>query len=169
VAKSIQKQVGETRAPRVHIVYEVEENGAIVKKEIPFVVGVMGDFSGDPTQEQPQLKDRKFVRIDKDNFDNVMAKMSPGLKTKVPNTLADDDTEIPVELKFDSMEDFEPGNLINQIEPLKKLADMRNKLRDLLAKADGRHELETMLEDVLQNTEAVGKLADELGIKKEGE
>ena len=109
---SIQDKLNRVRKPRVHIIYDVETEGAVVQKELPFVVGVMGDFSGDPTDPLKPLNDRKFVQIDRDNLDDVMAKMTPGIKMKVDNTLADDGTQMSVELAFKSMADFEPAAVV---------------------------------------------------------
>jgi len=164
---SVHDKLSRVRKPRVHITYDVETEGASVKKELPFVVGVMGDFSANPTKELKPLKERKFVQIDRDNFDGVMKKMSPGLQLKVDNTLKDDDSKMSVELQFNSFDDFEPGKLINQIEPLKKLLESRNKLRDILTKADRSEDLESILETVLQNTEELTKLSGDLGIDPE--
>src|SRR5215831_18511229 len=118
-SESLQKKLDRVRKPRVHITYDVETEGATVTKELPFVVGVLGDFSGQPTQPLKPLKDRKFIQVDRDNFNSVMSRMTPGLKMKVENTLTDQGGEIPVDLKFNSMEDFEPGRVVDQVEPLK--------------------------------------------------
>src|SRR5215831_16289061 len=142
---SIHDKLDRVRKPRVHITYQVETEGAVVKKELPFVVGVLGDFSGDPTEPLKPLKDRKFIQIDRDNFNEVMARMTPGLNLRVENTLKGDGSEMPVQLKFGSMEDFEPANVANQIEPLRKLLETRNKLRDVLVKIDRSDELEGIL------------------------
>jgi type VI secretion system protein ImpB len=152
----------------VHITYEVETEGAVVLKELPFVVGVMGDFSGDPTQALKPLRDRKFVQIDRDNINDVMARMTPGLNLKVDNTLKDDGSQMSVELKFKSMEDFEPAQIVEQVEPLRKLKQARDKLRDLMTKVDRSEELESVLEQVLQNTQDLDKLSKELGLGEEG-
>ncbi|AWU93428.1 MULTISPECIES: type VI secretion system contractile sheath small subunit [Azospirillum] len=166
---SIHQKLDRVRKPRVHITYDVETEGATVVKELPFVVGVLGDFSGDPTEPLKPLKDRKFIQIDRDNFNDVMARMTPGLKMKVDNTLADDGTQLSVDLAFKSMEDFEPGRVVQQVEPLRKLLETRNQLRDLLSKADRSEELEGLLERVLQNTDELAALSGELGTeKKEG-
>ncbi len=133
------------RKPRDHITYDVETEGAVVQRELPFVVGVMGDFSGDPTEPLKSLKDRKFVQIDRDNFNDVLTRMTPGLNLKVDNTLAGDDSQMAVELKFKSIEDFEPGRVVEQVEPLRKLMDTRNKLRDLMTKVDRSEDLENLL------------------------
>lgn len=166
---SIHQKLDRVRKPRVHISYDVETEGATVQKELPFVVGVLGDFSGDPTEALKPMKDRKFTQIDRDNFDKVMASMTPGLKLKVDNTLADDGSQFAVDLAFKSIEDFEPGRVVQQVEPLRKLLETRNQLRDLLSKADRSEQLEELLERVLQNTDDLAKLGEQLGVeKKEG-
>lgn len=168
-SEATDKKLSRVRRPRVQITYDVETEGAVVARELPFVMGVLGDFSGNPTEKLPALRDRKFVQIDRDNFDTVMANMKPGLKLRVKNVLADDGTEMAVDLKFQSMEDFDPGKVVQQVEPLRKLLEARNKLRDLLAKADGSADFEDKLEEILKNTEHAQKLAAELGLKKGGE
>jgi type VI secretion system protein ImpB len=143
----------------------VETNGAVAKKEIPFVMGVMGDYSGDNTKDKKALKDRKFSQIDRDNFNDIMAKTAPKLDLKVENTLADDGSEMSVALDFNHMEDFEPHKIVDQVEPLKKLLETRDRLRDLLSKADRSEELEDLLENILNNTEALSSLSGELGVE----
>ncbi|MCW9013751.1 MAG: type VI secretion system contractile sheath small subunit [Gammaproteobacteria bacterium] len=160
---SIHDKLNRVRKPRVHIKYEVETEGSVVAKELPFVVGVMGDFSGDPTSPLKSMKDRKFVQIDRDNFDSIMAKMTPGLNLKVENTLADDGSEMAVSLAFNSMEDFDPENVVDQIEPLKKLKQTRDSLRDLMTKVDRSEDLEGLLENILQDNEQLKKLSEEVG------
>lgn len=164
MAESVHKKLSRVRKPRVHITYEVETEGATKQKELPFVVGVMGDFSGEPTAPLKPLKDRKFVQIDRDNFDSVMASMTPGLRLKVENTLADDGTELAVDLEFKSMEDFSPINLVNQVEPLRKLYETREKLKELQSKVDRSDALQEVLEDVLQETASLQRVASELGL-----
>jgi type VI secretion system protein ImpB len=159
---SIHKKLEKVRKPRVHIKYEVETEGAMIEKELPFVVGVLGDFSGQPTEALKPFGERKFVQIDKDNFDAVMARMTPGLNFQVDNTLTDDDSLMRVNLKFNSMDDFEPARVVAQVPALKALLDSRNELRDLLTKADRSEELEKLLEKVLQDNSAVKQLVDEL-------
>ncbi|MEO5369632.1 MAG: type VI secretion system contractile sheath small subunit [Magnetococcus sp. DMHC-1] len=161
---SVHDKLNRVRKPRVHISYEVETEGATVVKELPFVVGVMGDFSGDPTQPLKPFKERKFIQIDQDNFDSVMAKMTPGLSLKVDNTLANDGSQMAVNLKFESMEDFEPARIVEQVEPLRRLMDTRNKLRDLMSKVDRSDELEGILEKVLQNQSDLKELSGQLGL-----
>lgn len=163
MAESVQQKLKRVRAPRVHITYDVETEGAQARKELPFVVGVIGDFSGKPYEPLKPLRDRKFIQIDRDNFDDVMQRMTPGAEFKVENTLAGDDSLLPVSLKFKSIDDFEPGAVVDQVEPLRKLLAVRNKLRDLMSKVDRSEELESLLEEVLQNTDKLTALADELG------
>ena len=163
--ESVHQKLERVRKPRVHIKYEVETEGAMVVKELPFVVGVMGDFSGDPTEPLKPLKDRKFVQIDRDNFNDIMKRMTPGLNFRVENTLKGDGSEIAVSLKFNSIEDFEPARVAEQIPALKNLLDTRNKLRDLLTKVDRSEDLENLLERILQNTEELRQLSNELGVK----
>ncbi len=162
---SVHDKLGRVRKPRVHITYEVETGGAQVQKELPFVMGVVGDFSGDPTEPLKPLRDRKFVQIDRDNFDDVMGRMKPGLEMKVENTLAGDGSEMAVNLTFKSMDDFEPGKVARQIEPLSKLLDTRDKLRDLLTKVDRSEDLENLLEKVLQNQDDLKAMSKDLGLE----
>jgi type VI secretion system protein ImpB len=163
-SESIHDKLKRVRKPRVHITYEVETEGAMVLKELPFVVGVMGDFSGNPTKPLKPLKDRKFTQIDRDNLNDILRQMTPGLNMRVENTLKGDGSEMAVQLKFDSMEDFEPANVARQVEPLRKLLETRDKLRDLLTKVDRSDDLENVLERVLQNSEELKRLSNELGI-----
>ncbi len=167
MAESIHNKLKRVRKPRVHITYDVETNGAVAKKEIPFVMGVMGDYSGDNTKDKKALKDRKFSQIDRDNFNDIMAKTAPKLDLKVENTLADDGSEMSVNLDFNHMEDFEPHKIVDQVEPLKKLLETRDRLRDLLSKADRSEELEDILENILNNTEALSSLSGELGVESD--
>jgi len=162
---SIHDKLERVRKPRVHISYQVETEGAVVEKELPFVLGVLGDFSGNPTEPLKPLKDRKFIQIDWDNFNDIMARMTPGLNLKVENTLKKDGSEIAVQLKFRSMEDFEPGKVVQEVEPLRKMLETRDKLRDLLTKVDRSEDLENILDQVLQNTDKLKKLSTEVGAK----
>jgi len=161
---SIHDKLSRVRKPRVHITYEVETEGAKVLRELPFVMGVLGDFSGKPTQPLKPLKDRKFIQIDRDNLNEVMARMTPGLEFRVTNTLKGDGSEMAVKLKLNALEDFDPGRVVQQVEPLKKLLETRDKLRDLLTKVDRSDELETLLERILKSDEDIKKLSAELGV-----
>lgn len=162
---SINDKLERVRKPRVHIKYEVETEGAMVEKELPFVVGVMGDYSGDATEPLKPLKERKFIQIDRDNFNEVMARQNPGLNLRVDNTIADDGSEMSVQLIFNSLEDFEPAQVVEQIPQLKELKDARDKLRDLLSKSDRSDKLEQLLEDALQDPEKMKTLAKDLGVE----
>lgn len=162
---SIHSKLNRVRKPRVHITYDVETEGAAVKKELPFVIGVTGDFSGHNTQDLKPLKDRRFIQIDRDNYNDILKRMNPKLDIKVDNTLSDDDSEIAVSLSFRSLDDFEPAAIVNQVEPLKQLMETRNKLRDLMTKVDRSEDLENILEEVLNNTASLDKLASELKIE----
>jgi type VI secretion system protein ImpB len=165
-SESQQKKLTRVRKPRVHITYDVEIGDATEEKELPFVVGVMGDFSGDPTEKLKAFKDRKFIEIDRDNFNDVLKRMTPGLDMRVENTLAGDGSEMSVNLKFNSMDDFEPASVVQQVEPLKKLMETRDKLRDLATKIDRSDDLESVLEQVLTNTDQLKKLSGELGVEQ---
>ena len=164
-SESIHKKLDRVRKPRVHITYEVETEGAMVVKELPFVVGVLGDFSGQPTEPLKPMKDRKFIQIDRDNFNDVMTRMTPGLNLRVKNTLKDDGSELGVQLKFNSMDDFSPERIAQQVDPVKKLVETRDRLRDLLTKIDRSEDLENLLEKVLQNSDELKKLGGELGVQ----
>jgi len=156
--ESIQKRLQKVRPPRVQLTYDVEKGDAIEQKEIPFVVGVLGDFSGKPEQALPKIKDRKFVNVDLDNFDEVMEGMAPRAVFRVPNKLGEQGGEFGVELTFKSIDDFRPEAVVQQVEPLRKLLEARSKLADLRNKLAGNEKLEDLLNDVLANTEQLKKL-----------
>lgn len=166
---SVHDKLARVRKPRVHITYEVETEGAQIERELPFIVGIMGDFAGDPSEPLKPLAERKFVQIDRDNFNDVMARIQPGLNIKVDNTLAGDGSQMAVNLKFRSLEDFEPAKVAEQVPALKAMLETRAKLRDLMSKVDRSDELEGLLEQVLQDKDKLDKLSAELGLdKKEG-
>ena len=166
MSASIHEKLSRVRRPRVHITYEVETEGAQVVRELPFVVGVLGDFTGDPREPLRPLAERKFIQIDRDNFNEVMQRLGPGLQLKVDNKLGDGGDMIPVELRFNSIEDFEPGRVLQQVPALKALLETRDRLRDLLSKADRSEQLETMLEQILKNPNELGRLTEELATSK---
>jgi type VI secretion system protein ImpB len=149
--ESTQKKLSRIRPPRVQITYDVEIGDAIQMKELPFVAGIMADLSGRPAEALPKLKDRKFVDIDRDNFNDVLASCAPRLALRVDNKLANDDTKLNVELKFREIDDFGPVAVVQQIEPLRKLFDARQKLMDLLAKLDGNDKLDALLQEIVEN------------------
>jgi type VI secretion system protein ImpB len=164
--ESLQKKIGRVRPPRVQITYDVETGGAIEKKELPFVVGVLADLSGQPDKPLLTVKDRKFIEIDRDNFDKVMAKMAPRLAYKVDNRLSNDDTKLGVELRFSSMEDFEPQNVAEQVEPLRKLIELRRKLANLRSSLYGNDKLDKMLQQILNDAGELNKLRTEVGVSE---
>lgn len=150
---------------RVSITYDVETNGAVETKELPFVVGVIGDFSAHK-EDREDLEDRTFYQVDKDNFDTVMKRVGPELKLKVDNTLSDDGSQFEAALQFNSMKDFEPDAIVDQVDALKKLSETRAQLKTLLAKADRSRDLEKLLKEVLQSADTINALSDELGVNK---
>jgi type VI secretion system protein ImpB len=149
--ESTQKKLSRVRPPRVQITYDVEIGDAIQMKELPFVAGILADLSGKPAEALPKLKDRKFVEIDRDNFNDVLASSAPRLALSVDNRLAKDDTKLNVELKFRSIDDFNPAAVVKQIEPLNKLFEARQRLMDLLAKLDGNDKLDALLQEIVDN------------------
>ncbi|HJQ68324.1 MAG TPA: type VI secretion system contractile sheath small subunit [Blastocatellia bacterium] len=166
--ESLQHKLDRVRPPRVHITYDVEIGGAIELKELPFVVGVLGDFSGKPLEPLGRVRDRKFVEVDRDNFNQVLAGMKPRLALRVANRLADDESAMRVELRFNSIDDFEPDNLVQQVDPLRKLVEARKRLSDLLSKMDGNDRLEELLQEVIANTGAQKQLSQVLGLQSDG-
>src|SRR5260370_37966442 len=143
--ESIQHKLDRVRPPRVHITYDVEVGGAIENKELPFVLGVLGDFSGQPEEPLPRVKDRKLIEIDRDNFDQVLAAMKSRLTYRVDNKLTNDGSKMGVEMNFKSMADFHPDSVVQQVEPLRKLVIARQRLSDFLSKMDGHDKLESIL------------------------
>jgi type VI secretion system protein ImpB len=167
--ESTQHKLDRVRSPRVQITYDVEVGGAIELKELPFVVGVLGDFTGQPRDPLPKLKERKFVEVNPDNFDAVLAGMKPHLQFSVENKLSEEENapQLKVDLDFKSMDDFEPQNVAKQVKPLKELLDLRTRLSDLRGSLQGNDKLDELLLDAVSNTEKREKLKSELG--KEGD
>jgi type VI secretion system protein ImpB len=161
--ESLQKKLSRVRPPRVHITYDVETGGAIEKREIPFVVGVLSDLSGQPEKPLPAIKERKFVEIDKDNFDRVLSQVNPRLAFKVDNRLSEDDTRLGVELRFQSMADFEPAAVARQVPALRKLLELRNALHNLRTSLIGNDKLDLLLQEVLTNQDTVQRIGAEAG------
>mgnify|MGYP003340387756 CR=1 FL=1 len=160
---SVQQRLQKVRPPRVQLTYDVEVGDATEQKEIPFVVGVLGDFTGQPDPDKPaqRLKDRKFVSVDLDNFDDVMKGMAPKAAYRVKNKLSPEGGEFAVNLAFEQIDDFRPEAVVQQVEPLKKLLEARTKLADLRNKLAGNEKLEDILGDVLSNTEKLKQLGEE--------
>lgn len=156
--ESTQKKLSRVRPPRVQITYDVEIGDAIETKELPFVLGVLGDYSGHPKAPLAKLKERKFVDIDRDNFDDVLKGVGPRLNIRVDNQLKKDGTQMGMELNFSKLEDFEPQNVVNQIEPLRKLLEVRTRLSDLRNKISGNDRFEELLDEIMHDTEKLKKI-----------
>jgi type VI secretion system protein ImpB len=165
--ESTQHKLDRIRSPRVQITYDVEIGGAIQKKELPLVVGVMADLSGKPDKPLPKLKERKFVSIDRDNFNDVMASSTPRIAVQVPNKLSKAGGFLNAELRFNSMEDFEPLSVVKQIPAMKKLLEARGRLNDLLGKLDGNDDLDAKLQEIVANTDSLKKIKSEGGTVSE--
>jgi type VI secretion system protein ImpB len=159
--ESTQHKLDRVRPPRVHITYDVELGDAIELKELPFVLGVLSDLSGKPDEPLPRMRDRKFVDIDRDNFNDVMRGTKPRLAFQVDNKLTNDDTKMGVEVCFNAIEDLEPEQVARQVEPLRKLMEVRKQLSGLLAKADGNDKLSEKLREIIGNTELAERISKE--------
>ncbi len=167
---STQHKLDRVRPPRVHVTYDVEIGDAIEIKELPFVMGVLGDFTGQPVDPLPRLRDRKFVEVTPDNFDSVLAGMKPHLAFKVENRLSEDPEVgwLGVDLHFKSMDDFEPQNVAKQVKPLRELLELRTKLSDLRGSLQGNDALERLLAEAVSDPAKLDKIKAEMGVKPEG-
>lgn len=163
--ESQQKKVGRVRPPRVHITYDVQVGDAIEKRDLPFVAGVLADLSGTPDKPLPPIAKRKFIQIDRDNVNGVMKQIGPRLAFKVQNRLSEDDTKLNVELRFQSMDDFQPARVAQQITPLRKLLELRNSLANVRSSLIGNEKLENLLQEVIQNQELLQQAGSEAGIR----
>lgn len=163
--ESTQQQLGRVRPPRVNITYDVETGGAIETKELPFVMGVLADLTGQPAEPLARLKERKFVEVTPDNFDDVLASMKPHLSFTVENKLSEDADapKLGVDLHFKSMDDFSPDAVARQVKPLRELLDLRTKLADLRGNLQGNDKLDEILQATLQDADKMAKLKAELG------
>ena len=161
--ESVQKRLQKIRPPRVQLTYDVEIGDAIEVKELPFVVGVLGDFAAQSMLEQGKVRDRKFVNVDMDNFDDVMDGMAPRAAYRVKNRLTPEGGELGVDIEFHKFEDFRPESVVQQVEPLRKLQEARSKLADLRNKLAGNEKLEDLLNDVLSSTEQLQRLGGKNG------
>jgi len=164
--ESVQKRLQKVRPPRVQLTYDVEIGDAIEVKELPFVVGVLGDFAAQSKLDQGKVRDRKFVNVDMDNFDDVMEGMAPRTAYRVKNRLSEEGGELGIDLEFKKFEDFRPESVVQQVEPLRKLLEARSKLADLRNKLAGNEKLEDLLNDVLNSTEQLNSLGS---VKAEGD
>jgi type VI secretion system protein ImpB len=170
MAESTQKKLDRVRPPRVNITYDVETGGAIEMKQLPFVMGVLGDFTGQPTEPLAKLKDRKFVEVTPDNFDDVLSSMKPHLAFTVENKLSEDADapKLGVDLTFKSLDDFSPDAVARQVKPLRELLELRTKLADLRGSLQGNDKLDEILQNTLQDAEKMSKLRSEMGITEGG-
>jgi type VI secretion system protein ImpB len=162
--ESIHRKLERVRPPRVHISYDVEVGDAIEMRELPFVMGVLADLTGQPTEELPRLKDRKFVEVTPDNFDDVLKSMTPHVSFTVANRLSEDPDagKIGVDLKFESLDDFSPDRIAQQVDPLRKLLELRQQLADLRGSLQGNDKLEEILQETINDVDKMGKLKGEL-------
>ncbi|MGY8799730.1 MAG: type VI secretion system contractile sheath small subunit [Longimicrobiales bacterium] len=160
MAESTQHKLDRVRPPRVQITYDVEIGDATQKKELPFVMGVISDLAGKPAEAPAPMKERKFVQIDRDNFNDVMKSVGPRLAFQVDNQLTDEDSKFNVELNFESMEDFDPVSVVQQVEPLRKLFEARQRLSDLRAKLDGNDDLDRLLIEIVENTDGLKEIQE---------
>lgn len=165
--ESTQKKLSRVRPPRVQITYDVEVGDAIETKELPFVLGVLGDYSGNPKEALPKVKDRKFVAIDRDNFDEVMKGMAPRLTMRVDNKLQDDGSQLGIELNLEKMADFEPQNVARQVAPLQQLLEIRGRLSDLRNKLAGNDKLEELLDEIVRDTDKLRQINTSANASKE--
>lgn len=166
--ESTQHKLDRVRAPRVQITYDVEVGDAIEIKELPFVMGVLGDFTGQPTEPLARMKDRKFVEVNPDNFDTVLANMKPHLAYSVENKLSEDPNagNIKVDLNFKSLEDFAPETVARQVGPLRELLELRDRLTDLRGSMQGNDKLEELLRESVTDKDKLAKLRSEMGIQE---
>lgn len=167
--ESTQHTLDRVRPPRVQITYDVEIGDAIEMKELPFVVGVMADLAGNKPHDQGKLKDRKFVEIDRDNFDDVLRSIKPRAVLQVDDKLSGEDNKFNIELNFEKVEDFDPVNVVNQVKPLKELLDARKKLSDLISKLDGNDDLDDLLQKVVKETDELKKVQELVKAQQEEE
>ena len=167
MADSTQKKLERVRPPRIQISYEVETGGAIEMKELPFLMGVMGDFTGQPTEPLPRLKERKFVEVTPDNFDDVLASMKPHLAFSVENKLSEDADapKLGVDLNFRSLDDFSPDAVAKQVPALSKLLELRTQLADLRGSLQTNEKLDEVLQATLGDADKLNKLRSELGLE----
>ena len=161
-----QKKLERVRPPRVNISYDVETGGAVETKELPFLMGVLADLSGNPAEALPRLKDRKFVELNPDNFDSVLKSMRPRVQFTVANKLnPESGGKIGVDLTFESLDDFNPESVAKNVGPLKQLLELRTKLADLRGSLQGNDKLEEILQSTLNNADAMKKLESEVGLR----
>lgn len=158
MADSSQKFIARNRAPRVQIEYDVELYGAEKKVQLPFVMGVLSDLSGNPTEALAPVAERKFLEIDVDNFDSRMKSMKPRAAFQVPNTLTGEGN-LNVELTFESMDDFTPAAIARKVDALNKLLEARQQLSNLITYMDGKTGAEELVGRLLNDPALLQTLA----------
>ncbi len=163
--ENTQHRIDRVRKPRVHITYDVEVGGVPVKRELPFVVGVFGDFSGKSAEPLAPLRDRNFIEINRDNFDKVLERMKPRLAFSVENKITGDGSDLGVEITFENIRSFDPDQVVQQVPALRSLVESRRRLSDLLSKVDGNERLNQMLQEVLRDGGAQKELSAALGLE----
>lgn len=159
--ESVQKKLQRIRPPRVQLTYDVEVGDGREVKELPFVVGVLGDFSAASELKSSKLKDKKFINVDLENIDEVMQSLAPHASFQVDNSLTEEGGKISVDLMFHAMDDFLPEQVVQQVEPLRKLVEARERLTDLRNKISNNERLEDLLDEVLKNTDQIQKMSVE--------
>jgi type VI secretion system protein ImpB len=171
MSESVHRKLERVRPPRVQISYDVELGDAIELKELPFVMGILGDFTGHPSEPLEKLKDRKFVEVTPDNFDDVLSSMKPHLSFTVANRLSDDQDagKIGVDLHFESLDDFSPDRVARQVEPLRQLLDLRQQLADLRGSLQGNDRLEEIIQSTLTDVDSLERLRGELALEGGGD
>lgn len=158
MAESTQHKLDRVRPPRVQITYDVEIGNAIEKKELPLVVGILADLSGNPATPLAKLGERRFIDLDRDNFNQVLASIAPRVTLQVDNRIGDDGSKLNIELNFDEIDAFDPVSIVKKVKPLARLFEARQHLRDLLTKLDGNDDLDKLLQEVVANTEGLQEI-----------
>jgi type VI secretion system protein ImpB len=158
MATSSQKFIARNRAPRVQIEYDVELYGAEKKVQLPFIMGVMSDLSGKPTEPLPPVAERKFLEIDVDNFDSRMKSMKPRVAFQVPNLLTGEGN-LAVDITFENMDDFSPAAVASRVDGLKQLLEARQQLANLVTYMDGKTGAEELLAKVIKDEALLKSLA----------
>lgn len=150
MAQSSQKFIARNRAPRVQIEYDVELYGAEKKVQLPFVMGVLADLSGNPADPLESVADRKLLEIDVDNFDDRLKSMKPRVAFNVPNTLTGEGN-LSVDLTFQSMDDFSPAAIARKVAGLDKLLEARTQLANLVTYMDGKGGAEELISKIIND------------------
>lgn len=160
MSTNIQHKLKNIRPPRVQITYDLQVEGGLKPKDLPFVIGVVSNLSGHKNKKPQKIKHCQFLTIEKENFNSTMQKISPEISFQVENTLKKDGSTLPVNLNMNSMADFTPGKIAENHPTLSKLLDVRKKLLDLQSKVDSNESLELILKKLVNNKNALKKLSE---------